>query len=88
MRELTLDARELTDKARLHDALAGAFAFPAGYGRNLDALHDLLTALPPTRLTLLHADALPQALGRYGALALRVLRDAAAENPDFVLQTE
>ena len=40
-----IDARRLTDAAGLHAALAEAFGFPPGYGKNLDALIDCLTHL-------------------------------------------
>ncbi|WP_283673836.1 barstar family protein [Butyricicoccus sp. Marseille-Q5471] len=88
MRDLLLDAETLYTRDQLHDAFAGAFGFPAGYGRNLDALYDLLTALPRTRLTLRHAEMLVINLGNYGDLTLRVLAGAAAENPGFILITE
>ncbi|MDY3619285.1 barstar family protein [Agathobaculum sp.] len=89
MRELLLDAETLYTRGQLHDAFARALALRDDeYGRNLDALYDTLTACPPTRLTLRHAEMLVVNLGNYGELALRVLADAAAENPQFVLQTE
>ncbi|MDO4269790.1 MAG: barstar family protein [Eubacteriales bacterium] len=88
MREMLLDAETLYTRAQTHEALAAAFSFPADYGRNLDALYDLLCALPPTRLTLRHAEMLVVNMGNYGELLLRVLADAAAENPAFALQTE
>ena len=47
MRELLLDAETLYTRDQAHDALAKVFGFPADYGRNLDALYDLLTAYPP-----------------------------------------
>ena len=52
MRELLLDAETLYTRDQAHDALAKVFGFPADYGRNLDALYDLLTAYPAARLTL------------------------------------
>ena len=88
MRELLLDAETLYTRAQAHDALAKAFGFPADYGRTLDALYDLLTACPPARLTLRHAEKLVDNIGNYGELLLRVLADAAAENPSFVLSAE
>ena len=88
MRELLLDAETLYTRAQAHDALAKAFGFPADYGRTLDALYDLLTACPPARLTLRHAEKLVDNMGNYGELLLRVLADAAAENPSFVLSAE
>ena len=85
MKELFFDAETLYTRDQLHDALAKVFGFPADYGRNLDALYDLLTACPPARLTLHHAERLVLNLGNYGELVLRVLADAAAENPAFTL---
>jgi hypothetical protein len=40
-----IDARRLTDSAALVAALAEAFGFPAGTGKNLDAVVDCLTEL-------------------------------------------
>ncbi len=88
MRELLLDAEMLRTRDELHDVLAATFDFPQWYGRNLDALYDLLTDCPNTRLTLVHAESLIKNLGSYGELTLRVLANAAAENPGFILSTE
>lgn len=85
MRELLLDAEDLRTRQEAHAALAGLFEFPADYGRNLDALYDLLTASPPAHLTLRHAEKLKEHMGSYGELMLRVLMDAAAENERFQL---
>lgn len=40
----TLDGAAMTSPEILHDYLVEAFALPAYYGRNLDALWDLLSA--------------------------------------------
>lgn len=53
-----------------------------------DALYDLLTAYPAARLTLRHPEMLVAHLGNYGELVLRVLADAAAENPAFTLNVQ
>ena len=39
----TIDLAGVRSAAKLHDALAAALPLPAHYGRNLDALHDVLT---------------------------------------------
>lgn len=83
IREIALDAQTMTTREQAHTAFANAFAFPAEYGRNLDALYDLLCAIPPTRFTLYHPACLTASLGRYGKVMLQVLHDAAAENPSF-----
>lgn len=54
MKELLLDAETLYTREQLHDVLAKVCGFPSDYGRNLDALYDLLTAYPAARLTLRH----------------------------------
>ena len=79
MKELLLDAETLYTREQLHDVLTKVFGFPADYGRNLDALYDLLTAYP--EMLVVH-------LGNYGELVLRVLADAAAENPAFTLNVQ
>ena len=65
--ELTyrIDCRELTSRAAAHDCFARVFALPAFYGRNLDALYDVLTELPPCTLLLEHTGCLYDALGPY-----------------------
>ena len=86
MKELLLDAETLYTREQLHDVLTKVCGFPADYGRNLDALYDLLTAYPAARLTLRHPEMLVAHLGNYGELVLRVL--AAAENPAFTLNVQ
>ena len=88
MKELLLDAETLYTREQLHDVLTKVCGFPADYGRNLDALYDLLTAYPAARLTLRHPEMLVVHLGNYGELVLRVLADAAAENPAFTLNVQ
>lgn len=46
------------------------------------------TAYPAARLTLRHPEMLVAHLGNYGELVLRVLADAAAENPAFTLNVQ
>ena len=66
MKELLLDAETLYTREQLHDVLTKVCGFPADYGRNLDALYDLLTAYPAARLTLrqLRRAGAPRAGGR------------------------
>ena len=81
--EVYLDGRALDSREALHQA------FPAYYGKNLDALHDCLTDLSdPVHLTVLHAQALEDALGAYCRSFQRVLSDSAQENEHFTLTWE
>ena len=83
--EVILDGTLITDRTALHDLLAEKFAFPAYYGRNLDALYDLLSAYPE-RITVkvIHTDRLLENLGRYGNSVIRTLQDVSRENSKFV----
>ena len=73
----TIDCRELVSRAAAHDCFARVFSLPAGYGRNLDALYDVLTSLPPCRITLAGTSCLYPLLGAY---AEKLLAEIAAEN--------
>ena len=77
MKEITINCAKIASMAELHDILARELRFPDWYGRNLDALHDLLTAIcEKTQITFLHVSALPFPT----AGLLRVLRDSGSEN--------
>ena len=88
--ELTyrIDCRELSSRAAAHDCFARVFALPAFYGRNLDALYDVLTELPPCTLLLEHTGCLYDALGPYAEKLLGVFRDVARENPNIQIQED
>ena len=47
-----VDGRSIRTKGEMLDALAAALDFPAYFGRNLDALNDLVNDLPPGDHTL------------------------------------
>ena len=74
--ELTIDcAMSMED---IHNRFADALDFPWWYGKNLDALYDLLTALSAdVSITLLEPELQPA--------LVRVLTDAAEENPHLTL---
>ena len=84
----TIDCRELVSRAAAHDCVARVFSLPAGYGRNLDALYDVLTSLPPCRVTLAGTSCLYPLLGAYAEKLLSVFRDAARENPNIQIQED
>ena len=85
MERIQLDCSQMTDRAAAHDYLASALDFPAWYGKNLDALYDLLTGhIPPMELELLHPWEL-ESMGDYGHSLLETMQDAAIDNPDLVL---
>ena len=84
MRTIVLDGGLMPDQETAHAYLARRLSFPDWYGRNLDALYDLLTQpMAPTRLVLYRRPELEAALGPYARSLLAVLADAAGENPDL-----
>ena len=84
--EIILDGQLMTDRSAAHDLLAEKLEFPAYYGRNLDALYDLLSTYPERiDVTLVHANRMLENLGNYGKSLLRALQDAARENPNVDL---
>lgn len=84
---VTLDCSAMTDPDKIHDLFASKLSFPATYGRNLDALYDMLSSCGPTELTLTHASALA-GLFRYGDNLLLAVKDAAQDNPHLTLVIE
>lgn len=84
MRTIRLDCRQMEDRERLHAYLAQTLEFPSWYGRNLDALFDLLCDLLPVRLIFDHTEVLET----YGQAALETFRDAAKSNPGLELVFE
>ena len=86
MAEVVLDGLDIASLEEVHDRFAQALDLPEWYGRNLDALFDCLTDLgEPLTVRLLHQETLEDRLGRRGRALVRLLRRAAAENPQVTL---
>ncbi len=84
-----LDGTAMHDRQAAHSHLAQRLALPDYYGRNLDALYDLLTQIgTDTELVLRDSDALVKTLGRYGKALMDTLADAAKENPHLKLTVQ
>ncbi len=81
MKEFILDGAAVTGREDLHSMLAAGLDLPSWYGGNLDALYDCLTDLGEITIRLQNWQALEETLGSYAGKLLRVLRDAAEENP-------
>ncbi|HYI63568.1 MAG TPA: barstar family protein [Allosphingosinicella sp.] len=92
--ELLLDGRSIRSEALFHDVIdrAALSAGFDGYGRNLDALWDVLTAiLPiPVEVRWTDSDASRQAIGPRFDMLVQVMRDAEKElgPADFRLRVE
>ncbi len=84
-----LDGKAMTDRAVAHTILAEALHLPEYYGRNLDALYDILTDIAEdTELIFRNPAAVETELGRYGTALLETLREAAEQNPYLTVTLE
>jgi len=81
MRKIQLDIRHIHTVKALHIYLQYKLDFPAYYGRNLDALYDMLTQeSEPVCIEIAYQqDAEYETTGYFPKL-LRVLEDAARDN--------
>ena len=87
METIRLDGAQLQNRKEAMELLGQALALPKWWGRNLDALYDCLTDLGrPVRLELSGRGAMEET--GFGRLLLRVMEDAAAENPRLELVSE
>ena len=79
-----IDCTGIENQQQMHQLLAQALSFPDYYGHNLDALMDCLTDIRErTGIHVFNKDALYENLGPMAHGLLRVLRDAAEENPEL-----
>ena len=86
MKTIVIDGGMMFTREAAHDYLALRLGFPDYYGRNLDALYDLLSEFAqPTRLVIYRHWELDAALGTYGAALLETMADAARDNPKLTL---
>jgi ribonuclease inhibitor len=86
---IVLDCSRMTSRPEAHSYLQQALELPEYYGRNLDALYDLLTERSgETEITLMHPQLLRIHLGGYGDALLGTLLDAARSNPGLKIVYE
>ena len=80
MKRVTIDCTPMTGPDQVHDLFSQALEFPEWYGRNLDALYDMLSSCSELELTLTHTEAIDK-MFRYGENLKLALDDAAKDNP-------
>jgi len=84
-----LDGRQMYNRVSTHDHLQQRLELPDYYGRNLDALYDLLTEhADPLEIVVWYPEVLKEQLGRYGDALLRTLQEAAGSNPSLTIRIE
>lgn len=81
METVILNGEEMNSVDVAHQYLAAKLHFPCYYGRNLDALWDVLsTKNEPVSIKLINADKIQHYLGGYAKLLLEVMHEAADAN--------
>ena len=83
---ILLDGRAMTDRVTAHTHLAERMELPEYYGRNLDALYDVLTEIgEETEIVLTDPAAVVEQMGKYGEALLATMQEAAEENPKLIV---
>lgn len=80
MKRIVLDVSCIETVRALHIYLAYQLDFPAYYGKNLDALHDLLTEMGEKMSIVLRGKACSEEMAAYLPRLERVFEDCAEEN--------
>ena len=89
MKTIRLDVTNIETVRAMHIYIRYRMDFPAYYGCNLDALHDMLTELAePTQIVLCGMDRAGEEVKRWIPAFLRAAEDAAQENPALSVVTE
>ena len=79
--EIVIDVKELDNLQQMHEQLRKQLQFPENYGNNLDALYDMLTSRQAPLTIKVKKDP-----NKSWVRLMRMLRDAAAENPAITLK--
>ena len=83
---IILDGKAMKDRPAAHSHLAQQLDLPTWYGRNLDALYDVLTEIGmDTEIVLEDPAAVIDNLGKYGEALLSTMQEAAEENPHLII---
>ncbi len=84
-----LDGKAMTDRVAAHTHLAEQMQLPEYYGRNLDALYDVLMGIGMEKqIVLANPAAVADNLGKYGEALLSTMQEAAEENPNLTIVLE
>ena len=83
---IILEGKAMTDRPAAHSHLVERLELPTWYGRNLDALYDVLTEIgTDTELILEDPAAVAENLGKYGEALLSTMQEAAEANPHLII---
>lgn len=83
---IVLEGKAMADRVSAHNHLTERLELPSYYGRNLDALFDVLTEISQdTEIVLNDPSVVVELMGRYGEALLGTLQEAAEQNPNLTV---
>jgi len=89
MQEVLIRGIDFESIEEIHDYIAEELSFPSYYGKNLDALYDVLTDIcQETRIRIDLTDTENEEIRDYLLRMEEVMEDAAAENSALTIETE
>ena len=89
MKSVTIDLTNIHTPRAAHVYIGFRLGFPAHYGRNLDALHDMLGEISePTQLIIRRPAELPPEIAAYFPRLALLLHDVQAENENLEVLAE
>lgn len=74
-KNIVFDGRQFTSKDVFHDLMVKEFELPSYYGRNLDALWDMLSERRDLSVLIMNAQGIEENLGSYGKSVLKLFDD-------------
>lgn len=87
MKKIILDGALMADRTAAHEHIAAALDFPAWYGKNLDALWDMLSTCGEVEIELINAPVLLNALDTYACRLLSCFYEADKEYENVSFRT-
>ncbi len=89
IRQCTLDGKAMRSLDDLYDALSIQLSMPGHFGRNLDALWDVLsTDVGPFEIVWKHAGDSKKLMGKDFDRVVKLLKNIQKERDDFMLRIE
>ena len=86
VKEIILDCKEMSSKEKAHEYIMKKMNFPDYYGKNLDALYDILSTYDKeVYVKFINFESLFKQLGDYAVSLIDVFREAEEENTKLSL---
>ena len=89
MKTILLDGKKMNTKEETHEYISKTLAFPDYYGKNLDALWDMLSTYDePIHIVFKNTQTLKSNPDEYGNKILKVFLDAKENNDNISIEME